>query len=116
MVPIQLDAENHTPGRMSAPATRVFIRPIALLLSALGVSGGVQNVLQRGQSLYGLSHTLTGEAREALVENDAFVRLAAWLSVQADRGKGAPKLLLELPLKWEGFAPWLEQLVEEKSR
>ena len=44
---------------------------------------------------------------------DAFVRLAAWLSVQADRGKGAPKLLVELPPKWAGFAPWLEQLVEE---
>src|SRR5687767_11868348 len=80
MVPIQLDAENHTPGRMSAPATRVFIRPIALLMAALGVQNGARNVLSRGQSLYELSHVLTFNERRALTERDPFVRLAAWLS------------------------------------
>ena len=113
MVPIQLDAENHTPGRMSAPATRVFIRPIALLMASLGVTAGVVNVLRRGQSLYELSHSLSPQARRELTERDPFIRLAAWLSVKAGEGKGAPKLIVIVPAKWEGFVPWLEQLVEE---
>ena len=113
MVPIQLDAENHTPGRMSAPATRVFIRPIALLMAALGVQNGVRNVLSRGQSLYELSHTASDADRRALVERDPFIRLAAWLSARAESAAGAPKLLVLVPPKWEGFVPWLEQLVEE---
>src|SRR5918993_1821872 len=83
MVPIQLDAENHTPGRMSAPATRVFIRPIALLMAALGVQNGVRNVLSRGQSLYELSHSLSEAERRSLAERDPFLRLAAWLSTRA---------------------------------
>ena len=126
MVPIQLDAENHTPGRMSAPATRVFLRPIALLMALLGVKDGVRTVLERGQSLYELSHTLSDSERRDLAQRDAFLRLAAWLSVQTDRAAGAPKLLVEMPRgtgeaggsrgstkDWEGFVPWLEQLVEE---
>ncbi|HEV2123898.1 MAG TPA: hypothetical protein VGW38_14130, partial [Chloroflexota bacterium] len=113
MVPIQLDAENHTPGRMSAPATRVFVRPVALLFAALGLQGGVRQVLERGQALYRLSHRLSEADRRTLAHDDAFLRLAAWLSIQADRGQGAPKLLVQLPPGWEGFAPWLEQLVEE---
>jgi len=113
MVPIQLDAEDHTPGRMSAPATRVFVRPVALLMAALGVTNGVGSVLRRGQSLYELSHALSADERRALTERDAFVRLAAWLSARAERGKGAPKLIVAVPPKWEGFVPWLEQLVEE---
>jgi glucose-6-phosphate isomerase len=113
MVPIQLDAANHTPGRMSAPATRVFIRPVALLLASLGVRGGVHAVLQRGQDLYRLSHQHSAADRRALTQEDAFLRLAAWLSERASRGGAAPKLLVELPPGWEGFAPWLEQLVEE---
>jgi len=129
MVPIQLDAENHTPGRMSAPATRVFLRPIALLMASLGVKDGLRTVLERGQSLYELSHTLSGAERRDLAQRDAFLRLAAWLSMQADRAKGAPKLIVVMPRKpggdrgdsgtggstkdWEGFVPWLEQLVEE---
>ena len=129
MVPIQLDAENHTPGRMSAPATRVFLRPIALLMASLGVKDGLRTVLERGQSLYELSHTLSGAGRRDLAQRDAFLRLAAWLSVQADRAIGAPKLIVVMPRKpggdrgdsgtggstkdWEGFVPWLEQLVEE---
>jgi glucose-6-phosphate isomerase len=113
MVPIQLDAQNHTPGRMSAPATRVFLRPVALLLASLGVSGGLQPILQRGQDLYELSHSLSDDRRRSLTRRDPFLQLAAWLSLLAERGVGAPKLLVTLPPRWEGFAPWLEQLVEE---
>jgi|SRR5581483_6116259 len=115
MVPIQLDGENHTPGRMSAPATRVFLRPVALMLAAAGLRGGLRAVLERGQALYRLSHTMSAEARAAATRDDPFLRLAAWLSLRAGRHgtAGAPKLLLSLPPAWLGFAPWLEQLVEE---
>jgi hypothetical protein len=116
MAPIQLDDENHTPGRMSAPATRVFLRPVALMLAAAGAGGGgagLRAVLQRGQDLYGLSHRLDDAARRDLTRNDPFLRLAAWLSLRAGAAAGAPKLLVTLPPGWEGFAPWLEQLVEE---
>jgi hypothetical protein len=115
MVPIQLDGENHTPGRMSAPATRVFLRPVALMLAAAGLRGGLRAVLERGQALYRLSHTMSAEARAAATRDDPFLRLAAWLSLRAGRHEtaGAPKLLLSLPPAWLGFAPWLEQLVEE---
>jgi hypothetical protein len=119
MVPIQLDGENHTPGRMSAPATRVFIRPIALMFAAAAAGSaqragaGVRQVLRQAQDLYQLSHGLTDAVRRDLTRSDPFVRLAAWLSLRADAGKWAPKLLVTLPAGWEGFAPWLEQLVEE---
>ncbi|MGH2367525.1 MAG: hypothetical protein ACRDI2_04945, partial [Chloroflexota bacterium] len=117
MVPIQLDGQNHTPGRMSAPATRVFLRPVALMLAAAGVQGGLRPMLQRGQDLYGLAHSTPDDRRRELTCRDPFLRLAAWLSLQADAqadtGKGAPKLLVTLPPGWEGFAPWLEQVVEE---
>jgi hypothetical protein len=123
--PIQLDGENHTPGRMSAPATRVFLRPVALMLAAHGAPGALPAVLRRGQTLYGLQHGLPDAARRALTRDDPFLRLAAWLALRAGgerepgRGgeggppHGAPKLLVTLPPGWEGFAPWLEQLVEE---
>lgn len=113
MVPIQLDAQNHTAGRMSAPATRVFLRPVAMLFAAHQVRGGLRAVLQRGQNLYELSHKLSLEERQALTRHDPFVQLGVWLSERVGQGAGAPKLLVQLPEGWEGFAPWLEQLVEE---
>jgi hypothetical protein len=124
--PIQLDGENHTPGRMSAPATRVFLRPVALMLAAHGAPGALPAVLRRGQDLYRLRHGLPDTTRRALTRDDPFLRLAAWLALRAGAGPGpggggtgpgagwgAPKLLVTLPPGWEGFAPWLEQLVEE---
>ncbi len=113
MVPIQLDGGNHTPGRMSAPATRVFLRPVALMLAALGASGGLRTILQRGQDLYRLAHSIPALQRRRDTVDDPFLRLAAWLALRAAPGRWAPKLLVTLPPGWEGFAPWLEQLVEE---
>lgn len=128
MVPIQLDGENHTPGRMSAPATRVFLRPVALMLAAAGASGGLRAILQRGQDHYRLAHSIPADERRTETAADPFLRLGAWIALRAPArqtaemqttarqttsGRGAPKLLVTLPPGWEGFAPWLEQLVEE---
>lgn len=118
MVPIQLDGGNHTPGRMSAPATRVFLRPVALMLAAAGASDGLRAILQRGQDLYRIAHSIPAAERRADTASDPFLRLATWMALRAPvmratPGRGAPKLLVTLPPGWEGFAPWLEQLVEE---
>lgn len=132
-VPIQLDGQNRTPGRMSAPATRVFLRPIALMLVAAAVRGALvgdgarpragsdvpaftgdllRPLLRRGQQLYGVSHDLTREQRAALTRTDVFVRLGAYLS-DAARGEARNKVVLVLPRAWRGLGAWLEQLVEE---
>lgn len=120
MVPIQLDGENHTPGRMSAPATRVFLRPVALMLVAQALQADphatvegrwVRQVLERGQALYGVSHRLRPTERQELVRTHAFVRLGAYVSEAVNRGRN--KVCLILPPEAQGLAPWLEQLIEE---
>ncbi len=68
-------------------------------------------MLSRAQDLSGLTHALSGEERTALTRRDPFVRLGTYLSARADEGRN--KLLVLLPSGLEGFAPWLEQLVEE---
>lgn len=121
MVPIQLDARNSTPGRMSAPATRVFIRPVALRLIAESLAGGpprpaqgqlLAHVLRRAQDLYGLSHETDADMRKAQVGSDPFVRLGAFISAEVTK-RGRNKVLLVMPGRWAGLFPWLEQLVEE---
>jgi len=97
-VDIQLDGESHTPGRMSAPSTRVFLLP-----AALGLPGRLHEIMRR----------LNAETmlEPGMVEDDPFVRLAAWLSVQMDHGRDM--LVLDLPPRWAPLAPWVEQVVEE---
>jgi glucose-6-phosphate isomerase len=97
-VDIQLDGESHTPGRMSAPSTRVFLLPAALALP-----GRLHEIMRR------LNAETTLQA--GMVEDDPFVRLAAWLSDQMDRGRDM--LVLDLPRRWAPLAPWVEQVVEE---
>ncbi len=93
-VNLQLDGESHTPGRMSAPTTRVFLLPAALALGG----DGLRAVLERCQAELGLA-------------DDPFVRLAAWLDAQIAQGRDM--LLLDLPERWRALAPWVEQVVEE---
>lgn len=117
MAPIQLDGESHTPGRMSAPATRVFLRPMALALAAGAAQGGnvagqLQDLLRRCQGRYGVSHTESAEERRARTERDPFIRLGAYMADEAIR-RGRNKLVLVLPPEWRGLGPWVEQLVEE---
>jgi len=61
MVPIQLDGESHTPGRMSAPATRVFLRPVALALAGRRHS----RQRQRGRPTAGPLAALPGKIRQS---------------------------------------------------
>ena len=120
MVPIQLDAGNSTPGRMSAPATRVFIRPVALLLVANALRAGTRpepgellgRLLRRCQAIYGVSSAVSEAERRQQVREDAFVRLGAYLSREVTE-RGRNKVLLVLPEEWAGSAPWIEQVVEE---
>ncbi|HEV7213853.1 MAG TPA: hypothetical protein VGP33_01915, partial [Chloroflexota bacterium] len=115
MAPIQLDGESHTPGRMSAPATRVFLRPVALALTAGAgddVAGRLQELLRRCQIRYGVSHTENSEQRHARTERDPFIRLGAYMADEAIQRR-RNKLVLVLPPAWRGLGPWVEQLVEE---
>ncbi|HOJ20742.1 MAG TPA: hypothetical protein PLY56_04350, partial [Armatimonadota bacterium] len=113
MVPIQLDGENHTGGRMSAPATRVFIRPAALMLMSRAMKQGgkpdgehLRRLLSRAQALYGLSHDLSDDERRALTLSDPWVRLGAFVAEAARAGRN--KVFLILPPEWASVAPWIE--------
>ena len=103
---IQLDGQSHTPGRMSAPSTRVFLLPAALF-----APGGVREILQRCQSEFQLQKGIAEANRSALIRADPFSRLAAWLSTHIDAGRDM--VLLDLPERWAPVAPWIEQVVEE---
>lgn len=118
MASIQLDGQSHTPGRMSAPATRVFLRPVALLLEARHRAGGpdarmaLGELLQGIQARYGLTHTETAQQRHARTLQDPFIRLGAYIAMQAQTLR-RNKTVLVLPPSWRGLAPWIEQVVEE---
>src|SRR5262249_54326606 len=90
-VDLQLDGQRHTPGRMSAPATRVFLLPAALALGGAGLRG----VLERCQAEACLSRALDAAGRDALTARDPFVRLAAWLDTHLAEGRDM--VLLDLP-------------------
>jgi glucose-6-phosphate isomerase len=106
-VDLQLDGQSHTPGRMSAPATRVFLLPAALALGGRGL----RDVLERCQAEACLSRGLDAASRDALAAADPFARLAAWLDAQLAAGRDM--LLLDLPERWRSLGPWVEQVVEE---
>ena len=103
---IQVDGRSHTPGRMSAPSTRVFLVPAALALA-----GGVRQVLDRCQAEFQLRQTMSADERIAVIKMDPFVWLAAWLS--ANIANGRDMVVLDLPERWAPLAPWVEQVVEE---
>jgi glucose-6-phosphate isomerase len=105
-IDVQLDGKSHIPGRMSAPSTRVFLLPAALVSGA-----GLHEVLGRCQADFQLHAGMAPEGRRRLLQTDPFVRLAAWLSAHIDRGRDM--LVLDLPARWRPLAPWIEQVVEE---
>ena len=120
MAPIQLDGENHTGGRFSAPATRVFLRPAALMLAAARLAeeaeasfdgSRLREVLEGIQTLHGLDHCQDEATRKAAVKDDPFVQLAAAIHLHGESGKN--KVVLAVPDEWRGVEPWIEQLVEE---
>jgi hypothetical protein len=102
---IQPDGRSGTGGRMSAPATRVFLLPAALWLGSRPGSPRLRTVLREAWEAYDLD----GARRHP--DRNPFVRLAAMLSdLSFD---GALLLTLELPAAWRGLFPWVEQLLEE---
>jgi len=104
--PLQPDGRTGTGGRMSAPATRVFLLPAALYFAGPSQAPGqMQIMLRRAWQEYNLA--LITEQPAA----SAFVRLAAALSdASLD---GACRLLLNMPEGWQALIPWIEQLMEE---
>jgi glucose-6-phosphate isomerase len=104
--PLQPDGGTGTGGRMSAPATRVFLLPAALYLTRLSAGPGqLRSVLQRAWDEYDLALATSRPAEHP------FVQLAAALS--AENRDGACLLLLGMPEGWQAFVSWLEQLMEE---
>ena len=106
-LPLQPDGGTGTGGRMSAPATRVFLLPAALYLITHfpTESGQLRSVLQRAWDEYNLELATISPAEHP------FVQLAAALS--AESLDGACRLLLRMPDGWQAFVAWLEQLMEE---
>lgn len=104
--PLQLDGGTGTGGRMSAPATRVFLLPAALHLTRLSDEPGqLREVLSRSWQEYNL------DLSTSQPQDSSPVRLAATLadfSVQ-----GVVRLFLYFPGDWYMLIPWIEQLMEE---
>ena len=92
---------------MSAPATRVFLLPAALYLTAHfpGQSGQLRSVLQHAWDDYNLEQATSHPAEHP------YVQLAAAMSAKSL--DGACRLLLKMPEGWQAFVSWLEQLMEE---
>lgn len=103
---LQLDGSSNTPGRMSAPSTKVFLLPLALRLLALTNSDSqlaqqhLATVLQTAQNLYFNED----------INKDAFVKLGAIIAAYSREGRN--KVLLQSN-DWQALFPWIEQLVEE---
>lgn len=106
-LPLQPDGGTGTGGRMSAPATRVFLLPAALYLTTHfpAQSGQLRSLLQQAWEEYNLELATSHPAQHP------FVQLAASLS--AASLDGACRLLLSMPEGWQAFVSWLEQLMEE---
>jgi hypothetical protein len=105
--PLQPDGGTGTGGRMSAPATRVFLLPAALYLTTQfpAESGQLRSVLQHAWDDYNLEQATSHPAEHP------YVQLAATLSAKSL--DGACRLLLGMPEGWQAFVSWLEQLMEE---
>lgn len=105
--PLQLDGGTGTGGRMSAPATRVFLLPAALFLTTHfpGQTDQLRSILQRAWDEYNLELAASRPAEHP------FVQLAAAMS--AASRDDACRLLVKMPQGWQTFVSWLEQLMEE---
>jgi hypothetical protein len=103
VVPLQLDGGNGTGGRMSAPTTRVFLLPAALLLAANGEQPGALRRILR--------HVCEGAAfaSEGGAHSSSW---AAALMAEASQ-KGVCRLLLDLRAAAVPLFGWIEQLMEE---
>jgi glucose-6-phosphate isomerase len=104
--PLQVDGGTGTGGRMSAPATRVFLLPAALYLTGHAAEPGqLRSVLRRAWDEYDLDLAASDPAEHP------YMRLAAALSAAAV--DGACRMLVRMPQGWDVLVLWLEQLMEE---
>ena len=104
--PLQPDGGTGTGGRMSAPATRVFLLPAALaFVNESRPPGSLRAMLRQAWEIYNL------ELASAQPAEHPFVRLGAAMS-EASRD-GVCLLLVDMPVGWDALVPWLEQLMEE---
>ncbi len=104
--PLQLDGRAGTPGRMSAPTTRVFLLPAALALAGDGGEPGqLRVVLAEAWRNHDLDLAERDPARHP------FVRLAVALNDAAVDGRCG--LMLRLTSGYHAIFPWIEQLMEE---
>ena len=105
-IPLQLDWGTGTGGRMSAPTTRVFLLPAALVLTRLSDERGqLRAMLRQAWEIYNLDLAATQPA------DHPFVQLAAALSDASI--DGVCRMLIKLPEQWQALVPWIEQLMEE---
>ena len=105
-LPLQPDGGTGTPGRMSAPTTRVFLLPAALYLTGHSREDGrLRAVLRRAWG----AHDLAGAIGDPV--SSPYVHLAAALIGAAH--DGTCRVLLDLPAPWRPLLPWIEQLCEE---
>ncbi len=103
---LQLDGANGTPGRMSAPGTRVFLLPVAIDLVQRGAAPGtLRNILARAWEAYDLEGALTHPSHHP------FTQLAAALSDASIAG--CCNLYVQVPPGWDALRWWMEQLFEE---
>lgn len=104
--PLQLDGGTGTGGRMSAPATRVFLLPAALYLTrATGIRGQLRATLSLAWQDYQL------DIATSHPEAHPFVQLA--VAAYNASINGACRMLIDLPDHWKALVPWIEQLMEE---
>jgi hypothetical protein len=105
-LPLQLDGGSGTGGRMSAPATRVFLLPAALALGTQSWrTGRLRLMLQAAWATHGLARATDHPA------NHPYVRLAVAMSEAAV--DGVCRLMLGTHGAWQALIPWIEQLMEE---
>jgi hypothetical protein len=103
---VHIGARTGFPGRMSAPATHVFLLPVALHLAAVAAGAGqLRSILRRAWDL----HDLAGARDDPA--GHPFVQLAAALSDRTVGGRC--RLALDLPAPWRPLRIWVEQLLEQ---
>ncbi len=105
-LPLQPDRGTGTGGRMSAPATRVFLLPVALAFAHTpSAPGRLRAILRRAWEMHNL------ELASAQPAEHPFVQLAVAMSDASQ--DGVCLLLAAMPPGWDALIPWLEQLMEE---
>lgn len=106
-LPVFLHTTTGYAGRMSTPATRIFLLPAALALLGTVAEGpgALRVILERAWQQHDLTQAQTH------LETHPFVRLGA--ALHAASHEGICRLFLHLPADWRPLFPWIEQLLEQ---